>query len=155
MRLPRLLLLAPSPASAPLVWTPPVLAALVACVGCGEAAEPDPAGCGCPGEVCAEGQCVLKVVVNDDCWGQARVFVGDVSTDAVPAGTAALGAPFVACDPFKAPVSDAQGQIVQQAEPFVFIVESEDGRALAGSLNGQTFTCAGSAPFVFSVDLCQ
>ena len=122
---------------------------------CAEEAEPEPAGCACPDEVCAQGQCVLKIVVNDACWGEAKIFVGDIGADAEPVGTASVGRPFTTCEPFDAPVFRDNGEVVQEAEPFQFVVESEDGRALAGAISGQTFRCAGSAPFVFNADLCQ
>ncbi len=81
--------------------------------------------------------------------------MGDITQEAEPVGVASVGSPFVTCDPFDAPLLGLDGTVTQEAEVFQFIVESEDGRSLAGSISGQSFSCAGSAPFVFNADLCQ
>ena len=112
--------------------------------------------CACPEGVCPTGQCVLKVVIADPCWGDAKIFVGETGPEAEPVGTASIDSPFVNCEGFGAPVFDGNtGDVVQAAEAFEFVVESEDGRAVAGAVSGQTFTCADSAPFVFTAQGCQ
>jgi hypothetical protein len=134
------------------------LALFFAAVSCAETPS-DTGGqaeCACPEEVCPQGQCVLKIVVADPCWGEAKVFVGETGPTAQPVGTATLETPFTTCDAFDAPIADeTTGETVQEAEAFEFVIESEDGRAVAGSVSGQTFACAGSAPFVFTAQGCQ
>ena len=49
--------------------------------GCGDsepAQEPQDT-CACQDGACAEGECVLRVVVNDPCWGEAKIFLNDTS----------------------------------------------------------------------------
>ena len=114
--------------------------------------------CACPNNVCSEGDCVLTIVLDDNCdaqWGNAQVFINDLSNSAAPAGTVAVGSPFTTCEPFQAPIFDDEGDVVQDPAPFSFVVESEDGRLLSGSSAGMEFTCAGSMPFVWNVGGCN
>lgn len=124
--------------------------------GCGEEEVAMPVetddGCACPDGQCAEGECVLRVVMDPGCdasWGEANIFLGDLSGTAEPVGTVLPDQPFTTCEPFAAPTA------TQEAETFEFIVESADTRMAVGSTSaGKTFQCAGSEVFVFTVT-CQ
>jgi len=121
--------------------------------GCGDAEEATaPAAtdsCACPDGVCAEGECVLQLIMDPGCevsWGEANIFFGDLSGTAEPVGTLLPDQPWTTCEPFAAPTA------TQAAEPFEFIVETADQRMAVGSTSaGKTFQCAGSEPFVFTV----
>lgn len=126
----------------------PLLAAslLLALAACGEDAAPaeeaPEATCACPEDVCAPGECVLVVQIDPGCeavWGEASVYLHDISSSAEPVGTVTVEQPFRTCDP------------LPSGEPFTFIVESQDGRRVSPS---GPFTCAGDQPFVFSAS-CQ
>ena len=136
--------------------------AVVVVAGCGE--DEEEAGesnttmtsgdtCACPDGVCAQGECVLQVMIASECadqWGTANVFFNDLNGD--PVGTVSVGEPYVACDPIAAPIKDADGAVVQEGEAFTFIVESEDTRQLSGSQGESTFQCEGSVPFVWTIE---
>ncbi len=129
-------------------------AAALVVVGCGDEGDSEtPApSCACDGDQCQPGQCTLRVVVNDPCWGNAKVFLNDTSAEAEPAGIASADAPFESCEGFRAPVVDDEGNLTQEGDAFTFLIESEDGRSISPEV---TQTCAGSQPVVFQLEGCQ
>ena len=129
-----------------------VFCALSAAACADESAEPpaESGGCACDGGVCDPGQCTFEVIIQDECWGQARVFLNDLSDTAEPVGVASLDESFVFCEGFQAPGTGADGEATP-GEEFSVLVESEDGRAIS-----QTFTqaCAGSAVVELRIQSC-
>lgn len=107
-------------------------------------------GCACDGGVCDTGRCTFEVIILDECWGQASVFLNDLSDTAEPVGVASTDESFVFCEGFQAPGADTNGEPIAGDE-FSVLVESEDGRAIS-----QTFTqaCAGSAVVELRIQSC-
>jgi hypothetical protein len=128
------------------------LAALCALAlsGCDDdpAAEADAGGCACPERQCAADVCALEVRIAPGCgalWGEAKVYVGDVSSEAEPAGTAREGGAFLSCEGFAAPQGDTPGEVIP------FQVVSADERLVLPN-PGFELRCAGAQPAVFTVD---
>ena len=121
-----------------------------------ESSTPDEM-CACTDAICIPGECVLEVVVGEACaedWGNAQIFLNDLGSDAQPIGSVSAGESFRLCEPLQANAFDDQGNQTHTAVPFSFVVESEDGRLLSGSTGGETFECATSSPFVWTIEGC-
>ena len=126
----------------------------VAAAACGEDEEPAKDegvldSCACAGGSCIEGECALRVVIDNGCgssWGTANIFLNDLSSSAEPIGAVSEGAPFQLCEALEAPSGGEPG------ETFTMIVESEDTRQLFGSTSDNiTFQCTGSEILTFTV----
>lgn len=133
-----------------------LLALLVS--GCGdEEADPTqsennlamPEICACPDGVCAPGECVLVVELEDSCAEvtEADIYINDFGEDAAPVARVKSGHSYTTCDPFRAPSEGDAGEV------FKFLVKTPDGRRISNTLD-DAHTCAASAPFTFKVDLC-
>jgi hypothetical protein len=134
-----------------------VALSLLALAGCGAeetSSEPQGDGCACSGGQCSLGTCVVEVQVDPDCaqpWGQAQVYLGDVSAEAEPAGVASVDAPFRSCQGFQARVTEQEaaeaGVSTQEGESIPLQVVSQDMRLVFPTGNAAV-QCSGSEPLV-------
>lgn len=135
-------------------WSWLILAALCL-AGCGDdPAEPGGDACACPDDQCALGVCAVKIQVDPACassWGQAQVYLGDTSAEALPEGSVSAEVPFHSCRGFQARISEQEaaqaGVDPQEGEAIPLQVVSEDMR-LVFPTGSSTVQCFGSEPLV-------